>query len=325
MNDPNGNEVGMITVSNNGGNSITFNFETYAYPDGYTYGWKMINATVEIGSVIARTSWSYGTKSYQATLTVSASSAFSGYSLCNTVVEFEAFASIVPDGRCNGSCSAILNAVAIPNDDDNGSNSPHHLVCCLCTSRTQNVTDWSKNCSSHNTGCYRDSHWVAAYPAGFMLGGVACTGSKNLTFTSSSALKTFMGQPSSLTGAAHPLTSSSVNPTSSTAGKLAGSLAALALSVRMDRLDPNWQDSCNKLSDLYICAPHAGDCNFFDGLTIAEVIQEGHNVLAGCEVPTYSAENLALCLLWIENALEGGQQSTVFGPKGLSSNHCHIS
>lgn len=127
---------------------------------------------------------------------------------------------------------------------------------------------YGTNCAGNNPGCYRDANFDAAFPDGLMIG---CASGYSLTFTSSAAVAGYL--PAG--GGPAVLSSSAVDPVGSR-GNLSAQLLALTLSVGFDVNDPNFSASSTGLGSLTIAS------GTFAGMTIADFLQLGNNILGGC-------------------------------------------
>jgi hypothetical protein len=127
---------------------------------------------------------------------------------------------------------------------------------------------YGTNCAGNNPGCYRDANFDAAFPDGLMIG---CASGFSLTFTSSAAVASYL--PAG--GGPAVLSSSAVDPVGSR-GNLSAQLLALTLSVGFDVNDPNFSASSTGLGSLTIAS------GTFAGMTIADFLQLGNNILGGC-------------------------------------------
>ncbi len=123
---------------------------------------------------------------------------------------------------------------------------------------------WGSKPSGNNPGAFLTKNFSAVYPGGYVAIG---TSSRYLAFTSADAVIKFLPQG----GTAGVLTASAVNPTSCSAGVLAGQLLAATLNV----------DFSNKGRTMTgLATKHVGT-GPLNGKTVAEVIAIGNSVIAG--------------------------------------------
>jgi len=260
-----------------------------------------------------------------------------GPSTCGQVVPFLFVASVIDDGPCPGfkrtqNCTANTYIVyAYPRQPSLRSNAPYpqnpsaytqnYDMCCTCNYRAQKISELSFPCTGPTgtpLGCYRDTNFGSAYPAGMTIG---CS-IFNITFTSSQTVSNFMNQYSSQFGAAQALSSSYIDPVTTNAGKLAGEVASISLNDRFDRFDVNWASSCNFLRNIYICSP-AQDCDPFHGFQISNLIAFGNAVLGGCA--DGNADAIVKCFQWIETVFDNGNRQINFENAGFSTTRCFLS
>ncbi|MBI1184551.1 choice-of-anchor A family protein [bacterium] len=138
---------------------------------------------------------------------------------------------------------------------------------------------WGTACKGSNPGCYRDANFTAAFPSGLTIG---CASGFQATFNSSAAVKNFL--PAG--GTANKLTSNYTNPTSSSAGVLAGQLVALTLNVTFDGYDPAFGASSGHLADNKIAITGSP----FYGMSVADFLVLANEFIGGCPSP-YSASD----------------------------------
>jgi hypothetical protein len=91
-----------------------------------------------------------------------------------------------------------------------------------CFYCTQTQGDWGSECSGGNVGCLRDSNWDTVIGGSLVVGGTY-----TITFTSSSAVETYV--PAA--GTAASLAGNHVDPSSTESGILGGQVTALKLNV----------------------------------------------------------------------------------------------
>ncbi len=125
--------------------------------------------------------------------------------------------------------------------------------------------------SNSAPGKLRDMYFSTVFPAGLTVGGT-----KTLTLTSASAVKNFLPQG----GTAYKLTSNYTDPTTTSAGVLAGQVVALTLNVQFDAAGYLGTNSTN-LGDLSIVG------GAFAGMTVNQFLTIANQVLSG-DLTTYS-------------------------------------
>ncbi len=133
---------------------------------------------------------------------------------------------------------------------------------------TFTIGGWGTECNGNNPGCYRDAHFDAAFPDGIVIG----CGSNTFTFTSSEAVKNFL--PSGGTAAA--ISGTHTDPATEAGNVLVSQLLGVALAVGFDVNDPNFSQGDTNIGALTI---HAGT---FAGMSIADFLQLGNQILGGC-------------------------------------------
>ncbi|WP_324692344.1 hypothetical protein, partial [Flavobacterium cheonhonense] len=149
---------------------------------------------------------------------------------------------------------------------------------------------YGTSCNGNNPGCYRDSNFAGAFPNGLVIG----CGSNKLTFTSSSAIESYL--PAG--GSPAVLTSSAVNPTSSR-GVLSSQLIALTLSTGFDAYDPNFSQSNTSLGSLSIKS------GAFAGMTVSNFLQVANDVIGGCST-AYSLSQINTAATAINENFDNG-------------------
>ncbi|MFY0673789.1 MAG: T9SS type A sorting domain-containing protein [Bacteroidia bacterium] len=160
--------------------------------------------------------------------------------------------------------------------------------------RTQTQGGWGTSCNGNNPGCYRDANFVTAFPSGLTIG---CTGGNSATFTTSSAIQSFL--PAG--GSPGALSSNAINATSTSAGVLAGQLVALSLSVGFDAADPSFGSSPASLSNLKIIANGSP----FDGMTVGEFLVIANEVIGGCNTSYSFSDVNDIASMINENFVDG--------------------
>ena len=161
--------------------------------------------------------------------------------------------------------------------------------------RTQTQGGWGAPARGNNPGTYRDAHFDGAFGDGLTIG---CAGGFALHFESAAAVEHFLpagGTPSALSADA-------TDPSSSSAGVLAGQVLALSLSVGFDAYDDNFGASTAALSELV-----AGDgpCA---GLSVGQILEQANAVLGGCD-SGFSASAINGCVDAVNNAFVDGQRA----------------
>lgn len=147
--------------------------------------------------------------------------------------------------------------------------------------RTQTQGGWGSAANGNNPGTYRDANFDETFlPEGLVIG--TLTGN-SATFTSSAAVEAFL--PAG--GTADMLTMDYLNPSTTSAGVLAGQVVALSLSVYFDLADDDFGASNINLKDLKVRA----DYPLFGGMTVMEVLDAANNYL-GNGTGIYSASQL---------------------------------
>ena len=142
--------------------------------------------------------------------------------------------------------------------------------------RTQTQGGWGTTAHGNNPGTYRDEHFAAAFPSGLTIGADAVgVEGFSATFSSSAAIEAFLPQG----GKPGALKQDHQDPTSTEAGVLAGQVVALELSVGFDLADPEFGASDTLLGDLVV----ADAASPFVGMTVQQVLDEAHKILAGAE------------------------------------------
>ncbi|MBA4252159.1 MAG: hypothetical protein C0425_09495 [Chlorobiaceae bacterium] len=142
---------------------------------------------------------------------------------------------------------------------------PQPGICDLNGFATYTQGGWGSP-SNSQPGKIRDNNFASVFPSGLTIG-------KNLrkaTFTSASAIKNFLPQG----GTASTLTGQTTNPTTTTAGVLAGQVTALTMNVFFDAagiIGPNPQ----ALGTLFIAQGP------FYGLTVNQFLDIANSALAG--------------------------------------------
>nr|MBK9653592.1 T9SS type A sorting domain-containing protein [Bacteroidota bacterium] len=145
---------------------------------------------------------------------------------------------------------------------------------------TQTPAAWTVAGNGSNIGTYLTLHFPNAFPGSLVVGG-GCLGSKTLTLTNATAVRTFLlGQP--LTGGANLLSSNLNNPTNATfSSALAANIVALKLAVVFDAYDGNFAPVPTVwLANLIYNNP-AGPAAL-NGLKVNQVLFEAEKKLGGC-------------------------------------------
>ncbi|MBL0053854.1 MAG: T9SS type A sorting domain-containing protein [Bacteroidetes bacterium] len=145
---------------------------------------------------------------------------------------------------------------------------------------TETPAAWTVAGNGSNIGTYLTLHFPNAFPGSLVVGG-GCLGSKTLTLTNATAVRSFLlGQP--LTGGANLLSSNLNNPTNATfSSALAANIVALKLAVVFDAYDGNFAPVPTVwLANLIYNNP-AGPAAL-NGLTVNQVLFEAEKKLGGC-------------------------------------------
>lgn len=137
-------------------------------------------------------------------------------------------------------------------------------TCDLSGSKTFTQGGWGSS-SKSAPGKIRDNNFASVFPSGMTVGG-----GFTLTFTTAAAVMNFL--PAG--GTASALTASATNPTSSSAGVLAGQIVALALNVAYDNAGYLGTNSI-KLKDQVIVS------GTFIGKTVSEFLAIANTALGG--------------------------------------------
>jgi Putative Ig domain len=152
---------------------------------------------------------------------------------------------------------------------------------------------WGATPSGSNPGALLSAKFSTVYPGG----SVAIGGTYKLTFTSASAIANFLPQGST----AGKLTSNATNPTTSSAGVLAGQVLALQLSVDFS----NKGVTPTGLANLKVVSGPAA------GLTVAQVLSTTNSILGGAALPSgFTYADVVDILDQINNAFDGGTINT---------------
>jgi len=161
--------------------------------------------------------------------------------------------------------------------------------------RTQTPGGWGTRAAGNNPGTYRDAHFDEAFPQALTVG---CEGGYTATFSSSKAIEDFL--PAGSTPGA--LDKDYRDPTSTSAGVLAGHVVALTLAVGFDAADPNFGASDLSIEHLVALS---GSCK---GLTVRQILASANNVLGGCDSWT-SASEITGCVDAINNNFVDGTRA----------------
>jgi hypothetical protein len=323
------NEVlGSVYIKNH--HDVDIQFEAFAFEDigDSNFGWKMTKIEVELGAVSQSIEYVPGQGKAQEVTRIQLSQAFADQpSKCAQYVKFKFTVHFIEDGPCNVTtgCNTFV-AYAVPHTtfQKRFNSSPpvapyfyNYTVCCNCNYVTYRPNEFARSCSSLPIGCYEDNNFDMAFPVGMQLG---CSAGKTISLTTPSSVRNYLDQYNTQFGTPRVLTVDHINPTSTEAGSLGGELAALILSDGFDRVDSEWQDSCNYIRNLFVCAPYAGDCNTFHNKTVGSIMEKGQKVLGGCE--TGNIKVLSKCLQWITTSLQGGKRKEQFENRGLNIGVC---
>jgi len=327
--------VGTLSVNNKDDIEIQFEINLFEDRSNVNYGWKLAGILVEVGSKLSQIDYSTHSDKYREYTTVQFRDAFpNSPSQCGLNVPFLFVGSVLDDGPCPSkrtepTCAPIQRVVyAYPRAKKTvGPSAPYpsnpsaftqsYHMCCTCKYRSELISNWGRSCSVTPVACYRDSRFSTAYPRGMTVG---CSAGNTISFDSSAAVATFLDTHSAQFGSPAVLTSSFVNPTSTSSNSLAGYVTSVSLSDRMDRLDKNWADSCNWLRNLYVCSGVCGSS--FQGLQIKDILDIGNDVLGGCR-SDYSPSTLVACLDDIERTFNEGRRVDSFAPRGYSVVPCN--
>lgn len=114
--------------------------------------------------------------------------------------------------------------------------------------RTQTQGGWGSRANGNNPGSYRDANFDGAFPNGLVIGDES---GNYAIFTTSAAVQDFLPQG----GPANMLITTYIDPSSTSAGVLAGQVTALSLSVGFDIYDDTFGESEVNLKDLRIIDP----------------------------------------------------------------------
>ncbi|HXH02703.1 MAG TPA: hypothetical protein VNN09_05215 [Candidatus Competibacteraceae bacterium] len=170
--------------------------------------------------------------------------------------------------------------------------------------RTQTQGGWGTTCHGNNPGCYRDQNFEGTFPNGLTIGLPA--NNRSATFTTSLAIDQFL--PAG--GTPGILAQNYLNPTSTSAGVLAGQVVALTLSVGFDLNDPDFSSSSTNLKDLVVVA--VGNACY--GLTVAQVLEIANKVLGGDTTTGFSPSTINGCVTKInENYVDGAIDNGYLG------------
>lgn len=141
-------------------------------------------------------------------------------------------------------------------------------------------------------------HFSTCFPIGLRLGG----GEVNLVFSSSSSLTSFLPQ----TGAPGVLDASYKDVTTTPAGAFAGELAALGLSIGLDRCGDNYASACYHFEDIVVCDnDQESPCSAFSGLNIASINARANMILGGETVEGVSVSDAFKCIRHINQMFVG--------------------
>jgi hypothetical protein len=153
---------------------------------------------------------------------------------------------------------------------------------------------WGAEAHGDNPGTYRDANFDAAFPSGLVIGD---SGGHTATFTTAAAIEAFL--PAGET--AGTLVQNYTDPTTTSAGVLAGQVVALTLNVGFDLNDPDFSASATNLKDLVIVDTESP----FKGWTVEEVLDEANDFLAGFG-SSYTASQINECVDTINKNFENG-------------------
>lgn len=166
--------------------------------------------------------------------------------------------------------------------------------------RTQTQGGWGTVANGKNPGSYRDAHFAGAFPNGVTIGGT-----NSALFTSSTAVEVFLPQG----GPASTLARSYVDPTSTTAGVLAGQVTALSLSVGFDYFDPDFGRSTTNLADLVV----VDSTSVCRGMSVQAVLDTANAIIGGNST-AFTPSQINGCVAAInENFVDGTTVGTYLG------------
>jgi PKD repeat protein len=150
---------------------------------------------------------------------------------------------------------------------------------------------WGQDAAGKNTGAMRNAIFASAFPSGVVIG----SGNLTATFNTSQAVEDFLpaGGPS---GA---LNETSVNPTGTSGGTLAGQTLALALNLGLDQYNASQNPSNTSLGDLVVIQ-NGSVCY---GWTVQQVLQNANLVLGNAS--NVSASDLNECVTAINEETAG--------------------
>ncbi|MEO8149225.1 MAG: T9SS type A sorting domain-containing protein [Bacteroidia bacterium] len=149
--------------------------------------------------------------------------------------------------------------------------------------RTESIVTWAVTANGNpaQSGQYLTNHFAIAFPAGLVVGGGPCVGSKTLTLTNATAVRNFLlGQPNTTSNV---LTINLTNPSGGTVqNKLAAQLVALKLNVQFDVQDPNFAPLTTVALGNAIITGMTGTGTVFNGMTITQFLNEANKRLGNC-------------------------------------------
>ena len=172
---------------------------------------------------------------------------------------------------------------------------------CNEQARTQTQGGWGTECHGNNPGCYRDANFDNCFPYGLTIG-VGGEMTYSALFTTSSAIEAFL--PAG--GTPDALDMDYTNPTSTSAGVLAGQAVALTLSVGFDDYDPDFGPTDYRLGDMVIVKEDSA-CYM---MTVDDVLAIGNCVLSGSDGCGFTASEINDCLATINQAFVDGNTIT---------------
>jgi len=134
--------------------------------------------------------------------------------------------------------------------------------------RTQTIGGWGATPSGNNPGTYLHANFNTAFPMGLTVG----TGANKIVFSSAQAITEYLpagGRPT-------VINNMYINPaTRELKNTLVSQLVALTLSLRFDKIDPNFSKSSTSLDKLVMAS------GLFRGKSVAQMLTLANAVLAG--------------------------------------------
>lgn len=165
--------------------------------------------------------------------------------------------------------------------------------------RTQTQGGWGAEAHGDNPGTYRDANFDGAFPSDLLIGDIS---DDSALFTTAAAIEAFL--PAG--GTAGALGANYTDPTTTSAGVLAGQVVALTLSVGFDLYDADFCVSATNLKDLVV-VDATSPCY---GWTVENVLNEANRILAGLS-STLTASEINECVSkinenFVDGAMDGG-------------------